>query len=103
MTFNLSLIGLVRSSGVFLGFHPLTSSEVFSKSPATVLEDALQAALHDSELKSQSADQAAASFWITDDAMISLPSWYATINRWPKKKHQPAFVWKANPEISQVM
>jgi len=32
--------------------------EVFSKSPATVLEDALQAALHDSELKSQSADQA---------------------------------------------
>lgn len=103
MTFNLSLIGLVGSSGVFLGFHPLTSSEVFSKSPATVLEDALQAALHDSELKSQSADQAAASFWITDDAMISLPSWYATINRWPKKKHQPAFVWKANPEISQVM
>lgn len=32
--------------------------EVFAKSPAAVLEDALQAALHDSDGKSQSADQA---------------------------------------------
>lgn len=32
--------------------------EVFAKSPAAVLEDALQAALHDSDWKSQSADQA---------------------------------------------
>lgn len=33
-------------------------TEVFAKSPAAVLEDALQAALHDSDWKSQSADQA---------------------------------------------
>ena len=52
-----------------------------------MLEDALQAALHDSDLKSQSADQAAASFRIADNAMISLCSCY------PSKT---CFVWKAN-------